>query len=170
MVRCNECGFLAVRDEYDNSVGEADGETRAHGEHRSSQGNKTCARLKCYRVSPSFPAVPPRPAVAIAAAIGQEIDCPLWRQWSEGKTPQEHEQMSFAEIMELRQKTMQLEAKQQADERERRMEERHALEFAENLKHQRATRRLAIAAMIVSLVVSIAAAVIGQLIAWRLRP
>jgi hypothetical protein len=54
--------------------------------------------LFCYAASPHFVKVEtPRDSDEVVQSIGREIDCKSWRQWHEGKSPQEHEEMTILE-------------------------------------------------------------------------
>ena len=107
MPKCSECGLLAVRDEYNDLVCEATGFTRLKGSHQSSKGIATIAKVFCYANSPSFPTIPNAPQMRnvqainwvnpIVQAIGEVRQCSQYQSWSPGKTPKEHEEMSFVE-------------------------------------------------------------------------
>ena len=146
MVKCRECGFLAVRDEL-GEVCEATRETREKGTRRDYTGHWGCPSLFCYCGSAAFPSVPRNPIQAIAAAITAAIDCPRWQPWREGKSPKEHEEMGLIEISELRQAQLRHEDREESSRRDH------------------TTRWLAIGAMIVS----VAAAVIGQAVGYYLN-
>ena len=53
--QCCRCGFLAIRDEYNDAVCEATHEARGNGMHKSSMGNSTPARFFCFKGSVAFP-------------------------------------------------------------------------------------------------------------------
>ena len=96
MVKCRECGFLAVRDQL-GEVCEAARDTREKGSRRDYSGHPGCPSLFCYRGSAAFPAVPTNPIQEIAAAIDKEIDCPTHTPWLEGRSPKEHVEMDLIE-------------------------------------------------------------------------
>jgi hypothetical protein len=112
-VKCVECGFLAIRDEYDNSTCEAPPESRQRGIHKSSHGNITPAKFFCYKNCPVFdaPVMPsgrdrnmhsPRTENETLKSINNEIDCDLFFTWRPGKSPKEHEEMMLLQEVERR--------------------------------------------------------------------
>ena len=127
VAKCIDCGFLAIRDHYNDEVREATEHCRATGRHQSSRGNGTPAKFFCYASSPAFPAYakpgefrpppsdrltaeqmaaghppPSKPTPASILAFGTEVDCCEYCQWRPGKSPKEHEEMSFLQEVEAR--------------------------------------------------------------------
>lgn len=124
MVKCIECGLLAVKDEYTKKSCEADKETRETGLHSSSEGNLTPAKWTCYGNSPKFKDPESWRYGQLTkegdeendtlAAFKENVDCDKFLAYHPGKSPQEHEDMSFQEKMQIQQ-----------IEFERRIERRH---------------------------------------------
>lgn len=110
MVKCLNCGFLAVRDELDaGKVLEATESTRAGGihsggVHAGSDKDWKTANVFCFAGSPAFPKPyePGQPYVCssgeVVPLISSEIDCPNWREWERGFTPKEHKIMEQARV------------------------------------------------------------------------
>lgn len=105
-VKCSQCGFLAVRDEYDDTLlKEAVERVRDRGLDQSSKGNATVAKVLCYRKSSSFcKPVDGTGEEGVKAAIQQEIDCDLFADVHPGKTPKELEEMTWVIEAERRAK------------------------------------------------------------------
>jgi len=114
MVKCKDCGYLAVRDEYNNNVCEAAELTRNHGQHQSSQGSSTRAKVFCFNNSPCFPCItnegPVRQRTThskagedpVVKCINENVDCARFVPWCPGKSPAEQEKMvSLQEMQRL---------------------------------------------------------------------
>jgi hypothetical protein len=141
-VRCVDCGFLAVRDEYNDDVCEAVHFTRNRSLHKSSSGNSVRATVFCYRNSSQFPKnAATGNETQIYDAIRLEIDCDEYRLWRPGKTPKEHEEMTMLE----------------------KMESMHSQWRIEDLSDRKVTRTLAVLALLVS----VASAVICGLLSSK---
>jgi len=112
MAKCKDCGYLAVRDEYNDTVCEATEFTRERGLHKSSEGMSTPARLLCFKNSTSFHTgractVETRDAklsqMKLAnEQLASEVECKHFRKWMPGRSPKEHEEMSFLEMIDNR--------------------------------------------------------------------
>jgi hypothetical protein len=100
MPKCNECGFLAVRDEYTEEICESSEFTRSRGMHKSSSGSAVTANLFCYANSHAFPDVSGKADFKKAAAINEEVPCPQFMHWLKGRTPKEHDEMSILQKVE----------------------------------------------------------------------
>ena len=95
-VKCADCGFLAIRDEYTEDVKEATRRVRERGEAVTSAQNTHRAKVFCYEgVRRMLPLN--MDAQQVAAMVNEEIECGEFRKWSEGKTPKEHEEMTILE-------------------------------------------------------------------------
>lgn len=81
MARCDECGYLAIRDEQGHGALEVNKQVRKIGHGKNKQ-----ASLFCYLSSPAF-----------TGAIHEITDCDKVTRWLEGRTPKEHEDMTALE-------------------------------------------------------------------------
>jgi hypothetical protein len=111
MVKCLNCGFLAVRDELDaGKVYEATESTRAGGLHVGADGEWRAAQIFCLEGCPCFPKryEPGEKhfceATEVISIIRQDLDCPKWRKWERGLTPKEHKLMGMWEDIMTRQR------------------------------------------------------------------
>ena len=109
MVKCKDCGLLGVRQNYDGEVVEATDLVRSEGKHEALP-----AKFVCYASSASFPDINhaskhrfsdngPEKQEAVDAnlnAITTDIDCLVHQDWSQGKTPKEHEEMLNRQIIQ----------------------------------------------------------------------
>ncbi|MFT4557953.1 MAG: hypothetical protein ACKVII_05560 [Planctomycetales bacterium] len=122
--KCSECGLLTVRDEYNDEPCEATEFTRKKGQHKSSNGTTTTAKVFCYAASSTFPEQP-GPGLGkgqwatdhvppVVTTIEQEIECIQFCSWRPGKSPKEHE-----ELITIKQLTYDVEkAEEESSERE----------------------------------------------------
>ncbi len=93
MAKCNQCGFLSVRDEFNGKVREAAEITRVQADHRNGDGSLSTAKLLCYRNSPCFPKQDTNMRVEIIAKIDADIACSEFESWLPGRSPKEHQEM-----------------------------------------------------------------------------
>lgn len=100
MVRCKDCGYLAVRDQLDVAkVSEATRDYRTQGRQRDSVGGNTPGTPICHIGMRTFEH---RDSPSIVAETSQEFECNGFTPWIEGRSPKAHEEMSFVEQMEAR--------------------------------------------------------------------
>ena len=152
-VRCNECGYLAMRDD-DGVLREVTPSTRSNGLRIGSNGVNTHANFFCWKKSgvfPSVPASPPGPqkwqrGALIAQQILIQIDCHLWTTYWEGRTAKEHEEMSVLEQVRISANEERQRRQAERDDDQRIAERRHQDTIA-NARH---TRRVAIGSLIVA--------------------
>jgi hypothetical protein len=97
MVQCKNCGFLAVRDEYDETVHECTSFTLERAMHKSSKGNSTAAKIFCWKDARQFDANDLATYGAIHDAMRVEIDCRDFMKRLPGRSPKEYEEMSIVE-------------------------------------------------------------------------
>ena len=130
MPKCSECGLMAVRDSFNGSVCEVQNFTRVSGKHANARGVTTDAELFCYSDSTAFirPAnIGPNGAVIpfepekLLPIINAENPCEIFRRYSPGKSPKEHEEMSMLalanqEITRLRERDDEREEKRTSSE------------------------------------------------------
>lgn len=117
MVKCIECGFLAVRDGHNSQlVCEATEKCRASGYHHNSNDTSSPAQFFCYLGRPEFPpvadsaptgssVVSPRREMRLETdrveLLKTEIPCDdAFCRWRHGKSPKEHEEMTFLQRVE----------------------------------------------------------------------
>ncbi len=106
-VKCADCGFLTVRDEYNELPCEATPRTRSTGNHQSSNGKSVSAKLFCGKDNPAFPQPeeildrgmhnPISQSHPNVQAIQTNIECGDFHRYRPGKTPKEHEEMTILE-------------------------------------------------------------------------
>lgn len=126
--QCARCGFLAIRDKYNDATCQATDEARQTGRHNSSKGNSTPANFFCFKLASAFPtdalaaalspATPPArlsleemaagvPARgsdapnALVEILNRKIDCDSFRPHRPGKSPKEREDMESLEQLQL---------------------------------------------------------------------
>jgi len=174
MPRCFDCGLLAVRDEYRvDLVVEATRSAREMGRQQCSNGSSPMCKFLCYGNSPVFPKIPKDGSSAEKSeALKCEVDCGTFRRYHPGKSPQEHEEMSIVERVQLAAAEAQATARAEAAaaKAEAKAEaERAAAEAKSHAeKHRKEDREFAIAAerrsfrvAFASLIVSIIAVIAG---------
>lgn len=105
MVKCSECGFLAVRDEYNDETCEATDLTRGRWMHKSSKGNSVIADVFCFKNAPTFTRFEKVtrgdgfvPLESRLEQIATHRECDSFCRWNPGKTPKEHEAMQFQDV------------------------------------------------------------------------
>jgi hypothetical protein len=97
-VKCRECGYLAVYDEYSTGSCEADDRVRDHGLQVSSvNGRGSRARVFCYQNVREFTAAEIEGQATVVAAINQEIDCDAFRKRERGKTAEKIQETAILE-------------------------------------------------------------------------
>jgi len=106
-VKCVECGFLAVRDEYNDSVCEATQLTRTKGTHKSSNGNTTNANVFCYKDSSAWHSPEksslrsmhsPKSENKVISVLEQDKECALFCKWVPGQDPERIEETSWRQL------------------------------------------------------------------------
>ncbi|WP_442482567.1 hypothetical protein [Aeoliella sp. SH292] len=160
---------MGVFDEYDNQVYEANDLVRGQGRHQSSLGINTVAKLMCWKKSEAFPLStqdsPPGTRAEMQSlaeftetVLSSECECSQFAKWLPGRTPKEHEEMSFVEMIDAR-------TRQWRDEDIRSKQQFEALY---EVRHQETRRdlekahRTATIIGIVSIIGSILAAIIAS--------
>jgi hypothetical protein len=126
-VKCGECGFVALRDELGTGALEVNKATRTTGRRTISSGTLINADPFCYKNSPAFvgcnlqlsthSGTPKGSDHPVVAMLDKSRECDRFRFWLPGKSPQEHEQMSFYDEVRLRTQADKEEARRIADAR-----------------------------------------------------
>lgn len=112
VVKCSECGYLAVRDREGNVI-EVVGRVRETG---GFGGDKGHADFFCIQRSDAFSLLPPRgDGHERATCIRQERDCLVYCRWMEGYSPKEHVEIMLHKVL----LDHQAELDRKRDERER---------------------------------------------------
>lgn len=196
-VKCSECGFLAVRDHYNEAVCETTLDCRTRGQHKSSNGNATAADFFCYRTSESFRSFQPvserdgiakatnNPRVERAQVLTVEIECDSFFRYRPGKSPKEHEEMTFLQEVDSRNATARAEdarLNQQWREEERQLKAasekkdsdwKKQIEALAEVRHQeqlasaaRARRDMWIFSITAGIIAIVSGAISGPLMDW----
>ncbi len=102
MARCIDCGLLAIADEETAQSRIAPDQLREKGYLLSADGRAIETRVFCHRGSDAFPSdLPVHSPGELVEKLSAENDCKLFRRWIKGKSPQEHEEMSILERLQL---------------------------------------------------------------------
>jgi hypothetical protein len=130
MVKCCNCGRLAVIDEYSKESREATEMVTTSGWHASSAGNATIARVNCHAGKRDFADLRGAPAGAVLTEINAEIgDCSSFIKRIAGRSPKEHEDMSILDRVRAEQTQFQLDIREEErrthEENRRDNERRH---------------------------------------------
>lgn len=160
MPKCLDCGFLAVRDCYSNEICEATPRSREKGEFLSSEGKTTPANFFCYQSCKQFPECNSVEKSEKVRRLDLTIKCDKFVSWREGRTPKEHEQMTFMEQVQIQQKAFQDQQiqfqDQQIEFQNLQVEQRNS-EIQFQRQSQRTNNCLTIITIVVSLISAIAA-------------
>lgn len=97
---CCTCGYLARQDVLSGETVEALQPARERGMYLEPPGREKIARLYCYAISESFPAKPGMLHEEFISLIKDENSCPMWTQYLQGRTAQEH--MRLQELQDQR--------------------------------------------------------------------
>ncbi len=102
MARCIDCGLLAIADEETGRSRIAPDQLREKGYLLSADGRAIEAHVFCHRGSDAFPTnLPLHSPSELVEKLSAENECTLYRRWIKGKSPQEHEEMSILERLQL---------------------------------------------------------------------
>lgn len=163
MAMCRNCGFLAVRDEYNDSVCEATDLTRSKGLHASSLGNATKAKVFCFKGSPAFQSLELSGQAGIVAGISEEIECDLFCGWHPGRTPREHEEMMHSQLLQIQESIRRQEDLQWRKDVEEALDRRHQ-ENKRELSQQRTMDR--VVQFLLALLGAVVALTAARLLPW----
>lgn len=145
MGKCKDCGFLGSYSPPGDTPESATQKDRTEAWHDGKRGGCETSRFYCYWDCPEFPRIKTNVKVEILPLIDQEVSCGKWRKWWPGKSPKEHHDMTILEQVRAEQSEFQV-----------REESRRQQWREEDRADGRTTRRISIAALIVSAIVSLA--------------
>jgi len=96
MVKCTDCGFLAIRRHFERHLAEVEGEIRNGKEWPVQHGTNICLYEKrplCLISHTIGTKDGLYSAIEFKEAINIEKDCKDFYEWRQGSTPQEHREM-----------------------------------------------------------------------------
>lgn len=131
MVKCQDCGFLAVRDHYSDAVCEASEFTRSTGRHKSSNGSTTVANIFCFVGAKQFTEDQTGSAHSSLTTMQCEFECHQFKQYIQGRNAREHVEMTLIEKVQSENRIAQEHIRREQDEAKRLSDERYAKEELE---------------------------------------
>lgn len=121
MVKCKDCGYLAMKDAVSKALVEAEPHMRKTGEYLTSHAHPRQAQFFCYQGCRQLTEDQLGAASRMVAAINDDIACDRFIQHRHGRNAKEHEEMEVLEQLKLRDATREATV---ADEKRRADEER----------------------------------------------
>jgi hypothetical protein len=126
MVRCVDCGLLALKDGVSKELIEADPSMRASGDYINSMGNQKQVVFFCYASKRQFSAEESGAQSRMVEALKREHNCEDgFTTYFQGRTAKEHEDMNILQRVDAANRASQAEMARRQEESDRKQDARY---------------------------------------------